>query len=204
MILLLFIRLAAARSIELSKLVIGEWSVAAVRSYVHQVDFFRKLTFEFHPVAGSSLIEGTIWHDEIGSTEPLLIDSFLLAHLEVELDGEMSGKIFTRSPDREFRSNFRFRPIVPGVSFSTKVRLFGNWSLDLRLLADVAAFTAVASTRGLSDTVEYSAKKRPKQVAAASTGRGWIIGGVSVAVAAVSLLIVKKRLFSVKSKAKKE
>jgi hypothetical protein len=188
--LTLFPALFSGSAVRLGSLLIGEWSVTVVRNYVRQVDLLSKLTFEFHPKPGTSLIEGTVWRDDLGSNELLTIESFLLAHLELEFDTDLAGRIYTMGPTREFMSPFAFQPLVPGVSLSTRIRLLGNWSLDLRLI-EGASFTAIASTRLGAGTIEYVAKKRPKQAVRPSKRGRWLIVAAAAALVAVGVLLLK-------------
>jgi hypothetical protein len=187
--LLLFPAFLSGGTVQLASLLIGEWSVAAVRNYVRQVDLLSRLTIEFHPKSGTSLIEGTVWRDDLSSSELLTIESFLVAHLELEFDADLAGRIYTMGATREFMSPFGFQPLVPGVSLSTRIRLLGNWSLDLRLI-EGSSFTAIASTRVGSGTIEYVAKKRPKQSVQPSHGGWWLIVG-AVALVVIGVLLWK-------------
>jgi hypothetical protein len=188
--LIIFPAFFSGRTLRLASLLIGEWSVTVVRNYVRQVDLLSRLTFEFHPKSGTPLIEGTVWRDDISSTELLTIDSFLLAHLELEFDTDLAGRIYTIGPTREFMSPFGFQPLVPGVSLSTRIRLLGNWSLDLRLI-EGSSFTAIASTRLGAGTIEYVARKRPKQAVQRSKGGRWLIVGTAVVAAVIGVLLWK-------------
>jgi hypothetical protein len=168
----------AGNAVRLANLLIGEWSVTVVRNYVRQVDLLSKLTFEFHRKVGTSLVEGTVWRDDLSSAELFPIDLFLVAHLELEFDTDLAGRIYTLGATREFMSPFGFQTLVPGVSLSTRIRLLSNWSLDLRLIKG-SSFTAIASTKLGAETIEYVAKKRPKQAAQPSTRGRWLIVAVA-------------------------
>jgi hypothetical protein len=181
-------------------LVQGEWAVLMSRNYLRQPNIPSKLTVEFHPKDGSALLEGTVWRDDIPSSDVLPIESFFLAHLELEFETDFTGRIFTLQPAREFMSSFGLQPLVAGVSFSARLKLPGNWTLDLRL-TEGGQFSAVASTRSSSATVEYSARKRAQVAVAGSSRRmWWIFGAVFIGVQVFLFIILRNYRASLNKK----
>jgi hypothetical protein len=161
------------------------------RNYLRQPNIPSKLTIEFHPKDDGALLEGTVWRDDVPSSDVLPIESFFVAHLELEFETDFSGRIFTLQPAREFMSSFGFQPIVTGVSFAARLSLPRNWSLDLRL-KEGGSFAAVVSTRTSSGTVEYSARKRVQVAVTGSSRRmWWIFGGIFIGVQLLLFVILR-------------
>jgi hypothetical protein len=115
------------------------------------------------------------------------MDEFLLGHVEIEWETERLAHVFNMQPERAALTSVEVRPVMSGNAFFARVRLGGNWSLDLTLI-NQTYFAAVLSTRASSSTSEYSVSRAQAIVIPKRTSYKFL-GAIIAIIGAVQILI---------------
>jgi hypothetical protein len=98
----------SAKQLDFSRVLLGEWSVQLNETNARPSQLIPSATIEFHLKSGSNLTEGTVWRDDIDSPDFHPIETFLLAHLEVDWVTQSSARIYKMHPARNLLTSLEF------------------------------------------------------------------------------------------------
>jgi hypothetical protein len=168
---------------KLSALLLGEWSGILRRNSLRFPVPFTRFTIEFHPKSDGIITEGSLWRDDLNSTDILPIEHFLFSHFEVEFDSELTGQVFKFQSGRSLLTKFEIRPFISGDAAYTKLTFARSWWIDLTLY-NGSYFTAVLSAKESSGTAEYSIARANVPIAKPERrfGKWSVIGGIVIGI----------------------
>jgi hypothetical protein len=175
--------LSSAELPGLSVLIIGEWTGAISRNGLHIPDPVSRFTVEFHQKPEIRVTEGSLWRDDLNSTEILPIDAFRLFHFEILWSSEIAGEVFSVGPERSRLTRFEFQGTMSGAAMFAKMSFGREWWLDLTLY-NGSYFRAVMSKKQSSGVAEYVIMRAMVPAVKAGGGlRKWgIIGGIVIVI----------------------
>jgi hypothetical protein len=192
----LLLGLAAAEQIDFSRLLLGEWSVHLVELNSPPTQLIPSMTFEFHLLNNSNLTEGTVWRDDIDTPDFHPIETFFLAHLEVDWLSPSSARIYTMQPERRLLSNTEFVSNTSSNNYTSWIEI-GDWQLLIAIpesgISDASIHgTASVSLKGLG-TFTYNLDRAPVVPGTVATSyESWVVvGGVIVALHVLLFLILR-------------
>jgi hypothetical protein len=149
-----FFAIGASEELSLSTFLVGEWSGTIHRSSLRSPIAISRFTITFQPKPDSRLTEGTLWRDDLNSTEMLPFDSFLLSHFEISWEGGATGHVFRAEGDKRLLTKFEFQGVMGGVASYAKLSFERKTWVDLTLY-NKTYFSAILSTKESSGTAEY-------------------------------------------------